>query len=711
MRKKSVVCLSPHMPIDETKESSAYAILLMYSNWGLAGEDDILMLNGVEVAATVKLQSVKETLPEFVKVSLKQQQTSQALLADAGDGTLDSADLSDPEFGSDAEETALHVPTRVGLIAGVAPKFSTERFVRNAPVENIVYLHNYVESVKGAFKNRDSAKRQLSEAELLYKQTHPHAHYDIHDVDAEREALAIEVAQLNIEQRRAYDIAVEHISGAAGKQMIMFLSGEGGTGKSKVIHTITRYTRILFGRTEGEWGAVLKTAPTGGAAHNIGGSTWHSALGNDGRKQLKVGGLLSNKTVTNLQRKATGTELYVLDELSLLSCDNIFEIDRRLKAATNKPGDWFGGLHVILAGDFYQMRTMNGIPLVQQNISSDAKHKEAVIGRRIFTTEVTHYCELIQNVRAQLNSQGTLAPLAKFTQRARIGDVTAQNGVLAILNDRVVNTYECAMRKALPGAVWITSTHAKIAEINDKFEREHLKHGHPLVQVIARHTPLKLGTAMPDIAMRKTLYSEVGDRSGGRNKLMVSYMNLFVGTRVRLTRNMFVEGGLYNGAMGTVWGFVFKNAGPGIVLQAGDKLQFCEMEDEDREIPVVLVQMDGDDDSFPSCSPTVPRLIPICETESMCTVQGHYRRYQIPLLPAQARTAHSVQGYTARDGVVVDPGSQFFAGDYTAISRATDKEKVLLLRPLVPENFNCDTRHREYQILVEQEYKRLRQLF
>lgn len=98
-------------------------------------------------------------------------------------------------------------------------------------------------------------------------------------MDGQRDTLAQDVEQLNVEQRRAYDTAVEHISGETDKQLIMFLSGEGGTGKSKVIHTITLYTRILYGRTEGDWGAVLKTAPTGGAAHNIGGSTWQSALG------------------------------------------------------------------------------------------------------------------------------------------------------------------------------------------------------------------------------------------------------------------------------------------------------------------------------------------------------------------------------------------------------------------------------------------------
>ncbi len=47
-------------------------------------------------------------------------------------------------------------------------------------------------------------------------------------------------------------------------------------------------------------------------------------------------------------------------------------------------------------------------------------------------------------------------------------------------------------------------------------------------------------------------------------------------------------------------------------------------------------------------------------------------RYQLPILPAFARTPHSLQGYTAEFGVVIDVGSLFFAGDFVAISRAKE---------------------------------------
>lgn len=708
MKKKPVICLTPQMPIDETKEASAYMVLLMYSNWGVAGEASILQCDNSPVSAVEKLRGLKEQLPDFVLKSLKQRSESEALLANSGETVAETDELVDVDVEEDTDPQAgTQVRrTHAGTIIGVAPHLGTERFVRNIAAENVIYYQNYVSGIKQTHREHFETQHRLTNAEVMEKFVNPLLHYDIPNVDAQRDALDVDVGMLNVEQRNAYDIAVEHISGSCGKQLIMFLSGEGGTGKSKVIHTITLYTRILFGKTEGDWGAVLKTAPTGGAAHNIGGSTWHSALGNNGTKKLKTTDDISDASIVSLQMRAKGTVLYILDELSLTSCDNLFEISRRLGAATGKPDLPFGGLHVILAGDFYQMKTLNGIPLVQSKIPTS--NKEAVLGRKLFVERMTHFCELVHNVRAQLQA-GVASPLATFVKHARIGDVSVANGVCMAINTRVVNTQEVAMRCAAPDAIWITSTHDKIANINGKFKRENLRKGLRMVKVIARHTPRSVDTPSPSRDIRTVLYSEKGSRNGSRSDLMVSYMNLFVGTRVRIIRNLFVEGGLYNGAMGTVWGFAYRGSGPSAATL--HKQYFGDMEDDEREIPIVLVQMDGEDNSISSCSPTVPRLVPICEVLSQGLVKGEYHRHQLPILPAQARTAHSVQGYTARAGVVVEPGSQFFAGDYTAISRATDMEKVILLRPVVPSDFDCLTKHSDYQLLVAEEYKRLRTKF
>jgi hypothetical protein len=163
--------------------------------------------------------------------------------------------------------------------------------------------------------------------------------------------------------------------------------------------------------------------------------------------------------------------------------------------------------------------------------------------------------------------------------------------------------------------------------------------------------------------------------------------------------------------MGTVYGFVYEGKGPQ-TAEERVPTNFAVLEDEERELPIVLVRIDGDDASFPySCSPEVSRLIPIvpiANSQRLTAFNDKYTRYMLPILPAHARTGHSVQGYTAQNGVVVDPGSTFFAGDYVALSRAKDIDDVRLLAPVGEHNF---TNHHDYRLLVHGEYLRLLKKF
>ena len=45
--------------------------------------------------------------------------------------------------------------------------------------------------------------------------------------------------------------------------MIMFVPGEGGTGKTFLINQMAEYARIRYGKQKGIYGSVVKTAPTG----------------------------------------------------------------------------------------------------------------------------------------------------------------------------------------------------------------------------------------------------------------------------------------------------------------------------------------------------------------------------------------------------------------------------------------------------------------
>lgn len=88
--------------------------------------------------------------------------------------------------------------------------------------------------------------------------------------------------QLDVDQADTFLTLVHHILQVElfkkglkprPKQMIFYLGGEGGTGKSKVVKALTDYLTQMGLRH------VLRiAAPTGAAADNIGGTTLHSLL-------------------------------------------------------------------------------------------------------------------------------------------------------------------------------------------------------------------------------------------------------------------------------------------------------------------------------------------------------------------------------------------------------------------------------------------------
>ncbi len=160
---------------------------------------------------------------------------------------------------------------------------------------------------------------------------------------------------LNADQRRAFDIAALHIVDSKAVPLRMYLGGMGGTGKTRVIRALSTFFEE---RKEGYRFAL--TAPTGSAASIIGGTTYHSLLGIP-KNGLGVGSLAKVKDRLAL------VDLLFLDEVSMLSCQDIYTISSRLSNAFDRPLESFGGKHIILAGDFAQLPPPGALQLSLYN--------------------------------------------------------------------------------------------------------------------------------------------------------------------------------------------------------------------------------------------------------------------------------------------------------------------------------------------------------
>lgn len=127
----------------------------------------------------------------------------------------------------------------------------------------------------------------------------------------------------------------------------IFLTGPAGTGKSFCINELIDFLDDV-GHPYG------KTATTGVAALNIGGTTVHSwagiGLGDDDGTDL-LDKVANNKKATN---RIKGAKLLIIDEVSMAKADLIEKIDIVCQFIRNS-GAPFGGLQVVFVGDFLQL--------------------------------------------------------------------------------------------------------------------------------------------------------------------------------------------------------------------------------------------------------------------------------------------------------------------------------------------------------------------
>jgi len=131
---------------------------------------------------------------------------------------------------------------------------------------------------------------------------------------------------------------LEHLSSRDPSPIL--ITGEAGTGKSTLVNYIKRVC---------DFPNTVVLAPTGVAALNVGGQTIHSFF----RFPFKIidAAALADQKKNRLWKKV---ELVIIDEVSMLRADILDGIDIVLRKARNASLP-FGGVRVMLVGDFYQL--------------------------------------------------------------------------------------------------------------------------------------------------------------------------------------------------------------------------------------------------------------------------------------------------------------------------------------------------------------------
>ncbi len=126
-----------------------------------------------------------------------------------------------------------------------------------------------------------------------------------------------------------------------------YLTGEPGSGKT---HTINEFIGWL--RASGIEPSV--TAATGIAATHVGGMTLHSWSGIGIAEHLSRADVDRIASKEHIARRITKTKVLIIEEISMLSATT-FEMADKVCREVRRSDKPFGGLTVILVGDFFQL--------------------------------------------------------------------------------------------------------------------------------------------------------------------------------------------------------------------------------------------------------------------------------------------------------------------------------------------------------------------
>ena len=136
----------------------------------------------------------------------------------------------------------------------------------------------------------------------------------------------------------------------------MYVGGEGGTGKSRVIHGVKMLVELM-----GQRSMLQLAGTTGAAADNIDSSTIHSCAGlNFDEKEKRPEIVGEQKMLKKIWRNK---QILIIDEASMLSLKMLHNINYKCKKLRDNEASFEGIQVIMLFGNFFQMPPVNGYAL------------------------------------------------------------------------------------------------------------------------------------------------------------------------------------------------------------------------------------------------------------------------------------------------------------------------------------------------------------
>ncbi|SJL18287.1 uncharacterized protein ARMOST_21872 [Armillaria ostoyae] len=518
------------------------------------------------------------------------------------------------------------------------------------------------------------SKRYVNQVEFLTRahlQKQQNSGNETDKVNDISDIVALEFG-LNKEQERAYRIIVQHTQSPLPDQLRMYIGGMGGTGKTQVLKAVMKY----FDSKE-ESHRMIRVAPTGTASSLVKGSTYHFMFGIN----EFASGEVSKKTLGEVKARLQGIEYIFFDEVSMLSCADLYKISARLAMCTNNADLPFGGMNVIFAGDFAQLppviggensslyRPDNGM------YATSNKAQGSALGKAIWHQVVTVVI-LRENMRQKVQTPED-ARLRQALANMRYKACTAAD--ISFLRSRVCNTR--------PGAPDITSAQFRNTSIitglnvhKDEFNRigsvrfavetgQELTHFYSDDSITdapasSARTKKKAKTVKLTGHLQRQLWES---KPSDTNKHIPGKLSICKGLPMMIRYNMATELSITKGQECTVYSWV---EGIGSVGQPVLETLFVRLIN-----PPSSVSIPGLPENvvpLVRSSQSVTCFLPDDSTLSI-------NRTQIEIIPNFAMTDYCSQGKTRPVNPVDLTNCRSHQSYYTALSRSASSEGTVLL--------------------------------
>jgi len=468
---------------------------------------------------------------------------------------------------------------------------------------------------------------------------------------------------LNTEQARAFKIIASHSMEQKSKPLRMYLGGPGGTGKSRVIQALTD-----FFKRKAQSRRLRLAAFTGVAAKNIGGTTLHTALCmNIAKRKSDV-----SKTRTELVAMWNGVDYLFVDEVSTIGCGLLVDIHNALVSATGRT-DPFGGISIIFAGDFAQLPPVLDTKLYthldNKKLRAETPSGQKTTFGKLLWRSVGTVVILTEQMRqcGEANRQ-----FVSLLGRLREGMCTEDDFLL--LNSRLISTAgEDLSTDDWRNAPIIVSENAVKDAINVRAALAFAQRTHQTVQWFDAIDTYR-GAKITDPRVREYLLTRPSGKTGQR----LGKIPIVLGMPVIVCQNFDIEGGLVNGSHGYLRDYRSQTDEDGIRTLTSCIIEVPDLTAEPLpHLPPRHVAVISDTVEMRSI------VHPI--TGRSCVM----KRFQVPLTPGFAMTAHKAQGLTL-PRVIVDLAScRGTEPPYVMVSRCQSFNGLRIMRPFSMSKITC----------------------